>query len=1050
MGDEYTETVDTSSDMDTSEDFSENISADTNDIADDIPEDIPEDVPEDSSADSDDMVDDIPEDIPEDVPEDSSADSDDIADDVPEDIPEDVPEDSSADSDDIADDIPEDVPEDSSADSDDISDDIPEDIPEDVPEDSSSDSDDMADDIPEDIPEDVPEDSSSDSGDMADDIPEDIPEDVPEDSSSDSDNVADDIPEDVSADAQSDFANETSSDGTEDTTSNVSGNEQSDGTQNDMDDDSTSDETEDTTSDVSGNEQSDDTQNDMDDDSTLDETGDVASDVSGDEQPNDIQNDMNDESTSDETNAVASDVSGDEQPDDTQNDMDDDSTSDETGNVASDVSDDEQPDDTQNDMDDDSASDKTSDTDSDTSGDEQPDDTQDDVTDETPSDEPGDTDSDASADTKERCPTCGKPIDQCVCKDNEVDEGSIEQCPKCGKPIDQCICTNEVGDDTISSNNGSNDDIERNADTQEDAFRQLSDYMNEHNYGREDFAAYSQDPEWQRLHSKAYPDYIPPETSSADTQEDAFRQLSDYMNEHNYGREDFAVYSQDPKWQRLHSNAYPDYTPPEEISEDITTDTQRDITNETPLSEAEDIVSDASVDAQGDMTDGDSKSDIFQDTDTMSAEISEVAFNQELSKEFKENILSDPELTSEQKKLMLGSFDKVNRSDINDKTGEVQTGNLMSDMLKPAQVDNMDSVSEMQESSSFIHAMEISNSVIDRYEKVRNNTALLNDETGYQIAMNEMRKDLEKQVADIDLAIAENDTAKMIAEENLRNYSPEMEVSTLSDSKYRELVENLQNTRAQSNQLRSQRNYLESLQNEASTEISDEFKGISFISPVRKSFSDTFSELINEQGAAYPDEIVNDCGVCTMGNLANQHGGKYTERSGLSTGFGEYDYIQITEDMLPDEKIYALEHNGLTSLDSQAKILNKMGYEAMKYENGASFDEIVDNISKGNSMSLNLYGGDLNSGSDIAKRPGRIASALSGQQAILPANHAVTIAGLAVNPSGKPIGFFVNDTGGYGGNNNPSIFVSKAKYEQMMRKTVGISSIVCTGKKAFV
>ena len=863
MGDEYTETVDTSSDMDTSDDSSddssEDVSADSNDIADDIPEDISEDVPEDSSSDSDDMADDIPDDIPEDVPEDSSADSDDITDDIPDDIPEDAPEDSSADSDDIA------------------------------------------------------------------------------------DNISEDIPEDVPADTQNDISNEVSSNETEDTASDVSSDEQPTDTQDDMDDDSSSDETEDATSDVSGNEQSDGTQNDMNDDSF---------------------------------------------------------------------------------------SDKNSDTASDTSGDEQPDDTQNDVTDETSSDETGDTDSDASADTKGRCPKCGKPIDQCVCKDNEVNEGGIGQCPKCGKPIDQCICTNEEGDDTISSDNSPNDDIERNTDTQEDAFRQLSDYMNEHNYGREDFAAYSQDPEWQRLHSKAYPDYIPPETSSADTQEDAFRQLSDYMNEHNYGREDFAAYSQDPKWQRLHSNAYPDYTPPEEISEDI--------------------VSDASVDVQGDMTDGDSKSDISQDTNTMSAEISEVAFNQELSKEFKENILSDPELTPEQKELMLGSFDKVNRSDINDKTGEVQTGNLMSDMLKPSQVDNMDSVSEMQESSSFIHAMEISNSVIDRYEKVRNNTALLNDETGYQIAMNEMRKDLEKQVSDIDLAIAENDTAKKIAEENLRNYSPEMEVSTLSDSKYRELVENLQNTRAQSNQLRSQRNYLKSLQNEASTEISDEFKGISFISPVRKSFSDTFSELINEQGAAYPDEIVNDCGVCTMGNLANQHGGKYTERSGLSTGFGEYDYIQITEDMLPDEKIYALEHNGLTSLDSQAKILNKMGYEAVKYENGASFDEIVDNISKGNSMSLNLYGGDLNSGSDIAKRPGRIAAALSSQQAILPANHAVTIAGLAVNPSGKPIGFFVNDTGGYGGNNNPSIFVSKAKYKQMMKRTVGISSIVCTGKKAFV
>ena len=110
--------------------------------------------------------------------------------------------------------------------------------------------------------------------------------------------------------------------------------------------------------------------------------------------------------------------------------------------------------------------------------------------------------------------------------------------------------------------------MERNADTQKDAFLQLSDYMNEHNYGPDDFATYSQDPEWQRLHSNAYPDYTPPEASSADTQENSFRQLSEYMNEHNYGPDDFATYSQDPEWQRLHSNAYPDYTPPEASSAD--------------------------------------------------------------------------------------------------------------------------------------------------------------------------------------------------------------------------------------------------------------------------------------------------------------------------------------------------------------------------------------------------------------------------------------------------------------------------------------------------
>ena len=463
MGDEYTETVDTSSDMDTSEDFSEDVYADSNDIADDIPEDVPED----SSFDSDDMADDIPEDIPEDVPEDSSFDSDDIADDIPEDIPEDVPEDSSTDSDDIADDIPEDIPED-------------------VPKDSSSDSDDMFDDIPEDIPEDVPEDSSTDSEYIADDIPEDIPEDVP-------------------ADTQNDAANETSSDETEDSTSDISADEQPTDSQDNMAEEAPSDETEDSASDVSADEQPTDSQDDMAEEAPSDETEDSASDVSADEQPTDSQDDMAEEVLSDETEDTASDVSADEQPADTQDDMAEEVLSDETEDTASDASTDEQPD-TQNDM-------------------------------------------------------------------------------------------------------------ECNADTQEDAFLQLSDYMNEHNYGPDDFATYSQDPEWQRLHSNAYPDYTPPEASSADTQENSFRQLSEYMNEHNYGPDDFATYSQDPEWQRLHSNAYPDYVLPEDSSKgndiankapahpnedtafNISTDTQDDINGKIPTAETEDTV----LDTQGDM-----------------------------------------------------------------------------------------------------------------------------------------------------------------------------------------------------------------------------------------------------------------------------------------------------------------------------------------------------------------------------------------------------------------------------------------------------------------
>ena len=161
--------------------------------------------------------------------------------------------------------------------------------------------------------------------------------------------------------------------------------------------------------------------------------------------------------------------------------------------------------------------------------------------------------------------------------------------------------------------------MERNADTQKDAFLQLSDYMNEHNYGPDDFATYSQDPEWQRLHSNAYPNYTPPEASSADTQENSFRQLSEYMNEHNYGPDDFATYSQDPEWQQLHSNAYPDYVLPEDSSKgsdianeapahpnedtafNISTDTQDDINDKIPTAETEDTVLNTQNDMNSDV-----------------------------------------------------------------------------------------------------------------------------------------------------------------------------------------------------------------------------------------------------------------------------------------------------------------------------------------------------------------------------------------------------------------------------------------------------------------
>ena len=259
--------------------------------------------------------------------------------------------------------------------------------------------------------------------------------------------------------------------------------------------------------------------------------------------PEDIPEDAPEDSSADSED-IADDIPEDiseDVPADTQNDAANETSSDETEDTTSDVSTNEQPATIQDDMADEAPSDETEDSDSDASADEQPTDSQDDMADEAPSDETEDKASDISAD--------------------------------------------ERFTDTQN-------DMERDADTQEDAFLQLSDYMNEHNYGPDDFAIYSQDPEWQRLHSNAYPDYTPPEASSADTQENSFRQLSEYMNEHNYGSDDFATYSQDPEWQQLHSNTYPDYVLPEDSSKGS------DIANEAPAYPNEDTAFNISADTQ--------------------------------------------------------------------------------------------------------------------------------------------------------------------------------------------------------------------------------------------------------------------------------------------------------------------------------------------------------------------------------------------------------------------------------------------------------------------
>lgn len=87
------------------------------------------------------------------------------------------------------------------------------------------------------------------------------------------------------------------------------------------------------------------------------------------------------------------------------------------------------------------------------------------------------------------------------------------------------------------------------------AYERLQSYMNSHNYGIGDYPTYSKDPEWQRLHIAAFPESQLFQSISGTPQ--ALQLLQNYMNSHNYGRGDYPTYSKDPEWQRLHQMAFP-------------------------------------------------------------------------------------------------------------------------------------------------------------------------------------------------------------------------------------------------------------------------------------------------------------------------------------------------------------------------------------------------------------------------------------------------------------------------------------------------------------
>ena len=589
MDEEYSEGVDTSADMDVSDtDIAEDIPAD-------IPDDVPEDIPEDDSSDSD-VADDFSENVSDDAVTDE-AEYDDVDDSIEEDSIEleaeemdesidDFEEDSNDDSeipqeDDVeTDDIPEDSGEIEEAAESEVTD------VEDIPEDTGSDVETVQDEFSEDeIPEDVTDTETADETADADvdvdaaetdtaEQSEDVtdvdgsdtteqPEDVADteatnetddaedtDTAEQSEDVTDAVAMYETADAEDTAAAEQPEDVTDTKATNETDDaENTDATDQpeDMTDTEATDETADadaaeTTDETTDTEDTDDTEQteDMTDAETTDETA-YADDADTAEQPRDVT----DTETADES-AEADDTDAAEQPEnmtdteatDENADVEDTNVTDtEATNEAADVGGTDTTERSENQSDLETYDYETSP------------ETQDAVNPETSGEFVS-----AENPYRERWEKFGEEFSG----NSEADRwDSLKDVPFSGEDQADTGTGTEGTDAEGSAMPSETADVDNSSEASE--INSISDYMNTHNYGPDDFATYSQDPQWRQLMRQEYPDYELPEM----TQESAHAQLSQYMNDHNYGVDDYAEYSQDPVWRELHSTAFPnDELPP--------------------------------------------------------------------------------------------------------------------------------------------------------------------------------------------------------------------------------------------------------------------------------------------------------------------------------------------------------------------------------------------------------------------------------------------------------------------------------------------------------
>ena len=479
---------------------------------------------------------DIPEDVPEDMPED-------IPEDIPEDLDVDAADDIPEDADSFAEDIPEDVPDEEPAvESDELSSDIPEDAP--VDDADSSDGDipedtsvNNADNPDDDIPEDIPEDTPVDGADNSD---SDIPENVP---AVDADDPGDDIPEDIPEDTPIDDVDNSDNDIPEDASADNADNPNNDVSAGMPEDTSVDD--------------ADNSDSDIPEDAPVDDTDD-----SGDDIPEDIPEDTSVDDADNSDSGIPENTSKDNEDnpaDDISADVPEDTPADDAGNSDGDIPEDASADDADNPDDDvsvdvpentpiddaDDLNDAASDADG-TETDEQPVDTQDDSTakaENDASDVDGAEADEQPADTQED-----------TTAETEDAASDLDGAEADAQPTDTEEAQGAEAEDAATNTDSTEVDklpSDTYADTaygERTPVEKLSDYMNQHNYGQGDYPEYSQDPEWQQLHRDAYPDqYDDTEPDQSDVTGQNFNPQKDTSDAFRYA--DAICDRSSPQWQ---------------------------------------------------------------------------------------------------------------------------------------------------------------------------------------------------------------------------------------------------------------------------------------------------------------------------------------------------------------------------------------------------------------------------------------------------------------------------------------------------------------------